>query len=190
MKRFSLVATCLCAMAPALASGQTPGGGDGAQSALRDVRMATFSPQRAFSESAEGKAGIARLTALQTEKARQIDEKNRALQTQEQTLQQSAFALGDEARIRRAREVEQFRIDVQRFIQDAQAEVTGVQRELENSFLVKLRPAVAQIARDRGLLFIFDLDGGDIAWADASLDITGDVIKQLALGPPANPAKQ
>jgi outer membrane protein len=181
MKRVCHLLMWMCALAPAAAFGQTPAGEGGAQAAVRDIRLASFSPQRAFSESAEGKAGIARLTALQTEKARQIDEKNKALQTEEQTLQQSANALSDEARIRRTREVEQFRIDVQRFIQDAQAEVTGAQREVESSFLVKLRPAVEKIARDRGLLFVFDLDGAGIAWSEPTLDITADVIKQLAL---------
>lgn len=33
----------------------------------------------------------------------------------------------------------------------------------------------------RGLMFVFDLDGGGIAWSEPSLDITADVIKQLAL---------
>ena len=80
-KRFCQFVMWMCVLAPAAALGQTPAGEGGAQAALRDIRLASFSPQRAFSESAEGKAGIARLTALQTEKARQIDEKNKALQT-------------------------------------------------------------------------------------------------------------
>src|SRR5262245_20670665 len=93
------------------------------------IRLGCVSLQRAFSESAEGKAAITRLTALQEEKARAIEERNKALQSQERALEQNAMVLNAEARTQRSNAVERFRIDVQRFIQDAQAEVAGVQRE-------------------------------------------------------------
>ncbi len=143
------------------------------------VRLAYFSPQRAFSESAEGKAAIARLTALQAEKARSIEEKNKALQAQQQALEQTASILGEPARNQRAKEVEKFQIDVQRFIQDAQAELTGVQRDMESAFLAKLKPVVEQAAKERSLQLVFNLDEGTIAWADLSLDITAEVVKRL-----------
>jgi outer membrane protein len=126
-----------------------------------------------------GKAAIARITAVRDEKARQIDEKNRALQTEEQALQQSAPVLSEPARAERTQEVQKFRIDVQRFIEDAQAEITGVQRDAETAFLAKLKPAVEKIAREKNVQIVFNLDEGLILWADQSLDITPDVIKEL-----------
>jgi outer membrane protein len=185
MKTFNRLVMVMWVLLPAPALAQAPAAPGVAPMQLKpvelkDVRVACFSPQRAFSESAEGKAGMAKLAALQSEKARQIEEKNKALQLQEQTLQQNAAVLSQEARIRRSRELDQFRIDVQRFIQDAQAEVTGLQRELETAFLFKLRPAVEKVAKERGLQLIFDLDATTVAWAEPSLDITADVITQLA----------
>jgi len=145
------------------------------------LRAACFSPQRAFSESVDGKAVLARLTALQADKARAIDEKNRALQAQEQALQQSSSLLSEAARTQRSNEVEKFRIDVQRFIEDAQAELMGVQREAENAFVLRLRPALDKIVRDRSLLIVFNIDDGQIAWFDPTLDITSEVVQLLAL---------
>jgi Skp family chaperone for outer membrane proteins len=66
------------------------------------VRLGCLSPQRAFSESAEGKAAIARLTALQDEKARVIDTKNKELQVQEHALQNNEPFLNDDARNQRS----------------------------------------------------------------------------------------
>jgi len=160
---------------------QLPAAPTQAQPAVVGIRLACFSPQRAFSESADGKAAIAKLTALQNQKARAIDEKNRALQAQEQALQQSTAILSEAARAQRANEVEKFRLDVQRFIQDAQAELTGAQRDLESAFLVKLKPAIEKVVKDKNLQVVFNLDGDLVAWADPSLDITDDVVKQLAL---------
>jgi hypothetical protein len=61
-----------------------------------------------------------------------------------------------------------FRVDVQRLIQDAQAELMGVQRDVESTFLFKVKPIVEKVAKDKGLQFVFNLDTGSIAWADPS----------------------
>jgi len=172
-------------LAPISAFAQGPAAS--AQSATVGIRLGCVSPQRAFSESAEGKAAIARLTALQEEKAHAIEEKNKALQSQEQALQQNAPVLNEAARTQRSNAVERFRIDVQRFIQDAQAEVTGVQREVESAFVFKFKPAVEKVAKDKGLQIVINLDDAVISWADPSLDITPEVVRQLALAVvPAN----
>jgi outer membrane protein len=175
---FRILIVIVSVLTPAAAVAQAPPAVD--QPAAAGIRLGCVSPQRAFSESAEGKAAMARLSALQAEKARAIEERNKALQFQEQSLQQNASVLNEEARTERSNAVERFRIDVQRFIQDAQTEVLGVQREVESAFVFKFKPAVEQVARQRGLQIVFNLDDGPIAWADPSLDITPDVVKQLA----------
>ena len=143
------------------------------------IRLAVFSPQRAFSESADGKKAKASLTALQAEKTREIDARNKALDAQEQALEESRSVLGESARGQRAKEVEKFRIDLQRFIQDAQAELAGAQRDFQSAFLAKLRPTLDQVAKERGLHLVINEDVGLIAWADPSLDITQEVVKRL-----------
>lgn len=144
------------------------------------ARVGSLSPQRAFSESAVGKAGIAQLQALEEKQSREIAAKNKALQSQQQALEQNSAVLSADARARQTREVERFRVDVQRFIDQAQAEFVGTQREIESAFLAKLRPAVEQIAKAKQLQLVVNLDGDAVMWADAAIDITPDVVKQLA----------
>jgi Skp family chaperone for outer membrane proteins len=145
------------------------------------LRVACFSVQRAFSESADGKAALARRTTAQNDKTRAIEEKNKALRTQEQALEQRSSLLSEAARTERTNEVQKLRIDVQRFIEDAQAELLGMQREAENAFVLKLKPALAKVAQDKGLQLILSADDGPVAWFDSTIDITSDVVKQLAL---------
>lgn len=173
--RCLIVVTSL--LAPVSAFAQLP---NQAPPANVSTRLACVSPQRAFAESPDGKAAIARVSALQDEKARAIDEKNKELQAQEQALQSAGSLLSDDARNQRSSAIEKFKIDVQRFIQDAQTELTGVQRDLETAFLAKLQPAIQKVAKDRGFQMVFNLDADLIVWADPSLDITPDVVKQLA----------
>jgi outer membrane protein len=144
------------------------------------IRVAYFSPQRAFSESAEGKAAETRLSTLQAEKERAVAEKSKALQTQQQALEASGSLLSESVRLQRGKELERLKIDLQRFVEDAEAELTAIQREIQAAFLAKLEPAVEQVAKERGLQFVLNADQGTIVWADASFDITAEVVRRLA----------
>jgi Skp family chaperone for outer membrane proteins len=175
-----LLAVIVCAMTPAMVFAQTA---TPAVSPAAAIRLGCVSPQRAFAESADGKAANARLSALREEKARAVEDRQKALDMQERAFQQSATVLNDEARTQRGNAVERFRIDVQRFIQDAQAELLGAQRELENAFVFKFKPALEKVAKDKGLQIVFNLDEGGVEWFDPSLDITLEVVRQIDLAP-------
>ena len=93
------------------------------------------------------KGGPDAIGDLEAEKARIIDEKNKALQARERALEQTSPLLTEVVRTQRASEVEKFRIDVQRFIEDARAELLGIQRDAESAFVIRLKPAVARLRR-------------------------------------------
>src|SRR5688572_12083839 len=148
---------------------------------LSGVRLAVFSPQRAFAESADGKAGIAGLRALQEKRKREIEERSKGLQAQEDALKRSLGVLNEDSKSQRTKQLEKLRLDTQRFIEDAQAELLGVQRDIENAFALKLQPALEQIVKSRGIQLVFNLDAAPLVWFDPSLDITAEVVKQVAL---------
>jgi len=161
---------------PSLAVAQTP--------APFTHRLAYFSPQRAFAASPDGKVAEATLATLQIERAKQVEARSQQLQKLQATLQQSGAMLTEAGRRLREQEISRFQVDLDRFIQDAQAEFTGMQRDLETAFLAKLRPALDRVARERALLLILNEDAGLIAWAEPSLDITGDVVARLTTPQP------
>ena len=174
MARFLFASTLVLLSLPSLAVAQ-----NAVQPDALMARLAYFSPQRAFALSPDGKAAEARLAALEAERGKEIAARNAKLKDMQNSLQQNAGVLGDSARRQRELEVERFQIDMKRFIEDAQEEFLGVQRNLENSFLLKLRPALDALAKERNLLFVINEDAGLLAWANPSLDITADVVKRL-----------
>ena len=172
-----LLGVLLVGAIPVVAHAQTQGQ---SQFGLSGVRLAVFSPQRAFAESPEGKAGIATFTALQDKRTREIDERNTALQAQEEAFKRSLGVLNEDSKSQRTKQLEKLRLDTQRFIEDAQAELLGVQRDIENAFALKLQPALEQVVKSQGIQLVFNLDAGTIAWFDSSLDITTEVVRQVA----------
>ncbi len=83
---------------------------------LTDWRLAYFSPARAFSLSAEGKAAQTKLISLEAEKAKQIEARNNDLQGRRAAFERASAALNDAARRLREQELQRFEVDVQRFI--------------------------------------------------------------------------
>ena len=174
MPKCALSALVLLMVLPSMATAQV------AQSVSSDLtRLAYVSPQRAFYESNDGKAAQAKLTSLQSATSREVEARNTKLKALQQDLAQRASVLAETARREREQEIDRFQVDLQRFMEDAQAQFLGVRRNLENAFLAKFGPALDSVARKRGLLFVLNQDSGVLAWADPSLDITTDVIAEV-----------
>lgn len=169
---------CLSAMSAVPAVAQSV-------NAAASSRIAFFSPSRAFAESTDGKAATARLTALEADRAKAVQEKEAALEKLERTLKESAGVMSETAVGQRTKELEKFRLDTQRFIQDAQAELMGVRRDAESAFLVKLRPAIERVVKDNGIELLFNFDSGVLAWGDPSLDVTTLILKHVESPAPA-----
>jgi hypothetical protein len=88
--------------------------------------------------------------------------------------------LSENARAQREKELQKFEIDVQRFIEDAQAALLGARQNAKTTFLAKLQPAIEAVARKRELHVVLNQDAGVLLWGDAAFDITADVVAQLA----------
>jgi len=171
MLKYACTALVLSVVLPSIAAAQA------AQTVTPDAaRLAYFSPQRAFFQSNDGKSAQAKLTTLQTQASREVDARNAKLKALQQELDQRSSVLAEGARRERELEIDRVQLDLRRFMEDAQAEFLGVQRNLENAFLAKLAPAVDTLAKKRGLLFVLNQDSGVLAWADPRLDITADVV--------------
>jgi len=181
MTRRLVLVAALMTMGAASADGQTLPAPAAPAAVGTVIRVAYFSPQRAFAESPEGKAAETRLSTLQADKERAVAEKTKLIQAEEQALESGATVLSQTVLLQRGRQLEKLKIDVQRFIEDAQTELTGIQREIQTAFLAKLTPAVEQVAKEHNLQFVLNADQGTIVWADPSFDITSEVIQRMAV---------
>ena len=142
------------------------------------VRIAYFSPSRVFAESSDGKAATARLNALETERAKGAGQERGHRKDGADAAARSG-CVSETARDLRTKELERFRLDTQRFIEDAQAELMGVRRDAESAFLVKLRPAVERVVKDNAIQLLFNFDSGVLAWGEPSLDVTNQIVKLI-----------
>lgn len=143
------------------------------------AKVAYIDIQRIANQSAEGRSATAKVQALVQKKQNEANEKNKALQADQQKLASGGTVLSDAARAELEKKIERQNVELQRATQDAQQEVQELQQQLQAEFQRKLLPIVQQVAQQRGIQVLFSAADAGIVWADPGLDITGDVIKQF-----------
>jgi outer membrane protein len=148
------------------------------------AKVAYINIQRIANESTEGKSATAKVQALVQKKQAEANEKNKALQADQQKLAAGASVMSDASRAELEKKIERQNVELQRMTQDAQQEVQELQQQLQNQFQQKLMPIVQQVASARGIHVLFSAADSGIVWADPGLDITADVIKQFDNGAP------
>jgi outer membrane protein len=144
--------------------------------------------QRVVAESAEGKLASARVQALQQKKVAELNERQKAAQGLQEKLDKSGAVMSEAARADLTKQVERANVDLQRATQDAQAEVQELQQQLQEEFQRRIAPIIEAVGKEKGLHYIFNGPDSGLVWADASLDITNDVVKKFDQAKPSAPA--
>jgi Skp family chaperone for outer membrane proteins len=143
-------------------------------------KIGGFSFERAFDGSAQGKSGLAKVTAFQEQKRREVEQRNKQLTDLERAFQRSLAALTPTSREQRTKTLDKFRLDTERFIQDAQNEFLGVQRDVKVAFRTTLRPILEQVLKDYGIQILVNLDDKDrVLVAEPGIDLTPEVLARL-----------
>ena len=148
--------------------------------------------------SVEGKAATARVQALIAKKESEGAAKAKQLQDNQAKLQQGGSLLNDAARLQLERDIEKAQVDAQRFQQDAEAEITELQTELQGDFQQKLFPILNEMVKEKGLHVLFSAQDAGVISGDPGIDLTQEAIKRFdaalsappaAAAPPAPAAK-
>ena len=155
------------------------------------LKYAYIRIDRIAAESNEGKNLNDRVKALNDQKVRELNEKNKALQSVQQKLESGGSVLNDTARAQLTSEVERQQRDIQRFTEDAQQDLQALQQQLQEEFTRKLNPVLEKVAREKQLHMVFNATESGLVWAESGMDLTADIISALnaaAAAPAAAPA--
>jgi outer membrane protein len=152
------------------------------------LRMAFLDLQRIAAESAEGKVASGKVQELTKKKSAELQDKTKSLQTNQQKLQQGSAVLNDAARAQTQKEIDRLTVEIDRFQEDANAEVQELQQQLQGEFQERLRPIVDAIVKELAIGLLFSAGDAGAIYVDPSLDITGEVIKRFDATATTKPA--
>jgi len=191
MMRFPVAAVLGVLVSSATAFAQTPPPAAAVAPPQAPLRMAFLDLQRVAAESSEGKVASGRVQELTKKKTAELQEKTKALQANQEKIKAGGAVLNDAARAQTQRDIERLTLEIDRFQEDANAEVQQLQQELQGDFQEKLRPVVDALVKELSIGLLFSAGDAGAIYVDPSLDITGEVIKRFDSGkykPTAAPA--
>ena len=140
---------------------------------------------RIAAESNEGKVLNERVKALNDHKVRELNHKNKTLQSAQQKLDSGGSVLSDTVRAQLSAEIERQQRDIQRFTEDAQQDLQALQQQLQEEFTRKLNPVLDKVAKEKQVHMVFNATESGLVWADPTMDLTTDIIKALDSAAPA-----
>lgn len=146
--------------------------------------IAYISAQRISNETAEGKAGVAKVQELQRERGEEVRKLQQAL---EATRAQIRLAQAD-SRPRLQAQEQQQRSELERAVVRAQADIQALQRQVSSDVLARVRGVVGETVKGRDIKVVLNLETS-VVWADPSLDVTDAVIARMNASPGAAPRR-
>jgi outer membrane protein len=143
-----------------------------------DARIAYVDVDRVAAFSAEGKAASARLEALRTQKAADLQDRSKKLEALQEKLNVGASVLNAAAAAALQREFQRAQVDFRRASEDAQADVDYARQETMQAFSAKLFPIIGEVAREKKIWAVFGNESG-LAWHDPATDLSEEVARRL-----------
>ncbi len=147
--------------------------------AAQQISIAVIDVQRVVTESDPGKEALQKLKLIQDAK---IDE-GRALQQNLTALQEQMskqrFTLSEERLAELSKQLEDGQIAMQRFQDDAERELDEARRRELGGLEGRIIPVINEIGAERGFTVIFNKFQSGLVYADATVDITDDVIRRF-----------
>jgi Skp family chaperone for outer membrane proteins len=143
------------------------------------IRIGAINVSYVARSSKIGKSELAKIEDATRQKAAEIDIKTAQLQRQQTDLQRSSIGLSPRALADLQRSFDKSRVDLERFRQDAQNEITALRSQFELDFRARLAPVVDEISKEKGLHFVFGLEEAAIVWWSPAVDISDEVVKRL-----------
>jgi Skp family chaperone for outer membrane proteins len=140
--------------------------------------------QRITNETNEGKAGVARMQALQRERQGDVRAKQEAL---EGTRRQILATQDAAERTRLQTQEQQQRTALERAVTQSQTDLQTLQRQIQAALGTNVKAAIEALVKETGVQIVLSADTA-IVWSAPGLDLTNAVIARLNAQPPA-PAK-
>jgi Skp family chaperone for outer membrane proteins len=148
-------------------------------------RIGVVDFQKILTESAPGKASVARLTALQRDRLTKAKQLNDELQRLETSLNNPALSPAQRNTI--GQQMTDKQVAIKRFAEDAEKEIGSARvRELQ-TLQERLRPVIDSMGKEMGMAALFDKQESGIIYSNDAIDITNTVIVRFNAAPAPAP---
>jgi outer membrane protein len=144
-------------------------------SMFSQVKIGVVNSQEILRKSKKGSQTLQKLEGLKKAREQKIQTLQEEFKRLEKELRSPALNVG--TREKKVREAEDKRINLKRFVEDAQKEMYANSQKEFSVLQDELMPIIQQVGKSKGFTLILDIANPGIVYFDNTIDITADVIK-------------
>ena len=158
------------------------------------TKVGIINIEQAILASNEGQREVLALQQRFEPKQNQIQAWGKEVEDQKKQLNVQGNTMNDDARATLVKTIEQKQKNLQRTVEDANADFEAQKNELISRILGKIMPVMDKYAKENGFALIINYSGPfqPIAWTSQSAEVTQEVIdaynRQSGVAPPPAPA--
>jgi outer membrane protein len=164
-----------------------------ATGAASGTRVGVIDIQSAILATNEGQRDFGQLETKFTPKREEITKANKEIEELKKQLSTQGDKLNEEARAKLVKDIDSRQKNLQRSVEDAQADFQAQQNEIFNRIGQKLMDSAVKYANGNGIGVIIDASNpqSGVLWASEGMNITKPVVDAYnaasGIAPPANP---
>lgn len=144
------------------------------------ANIAVIDVQRVVTESDPGKEALGKLKQLQEQKIEQGKKLQQQLESMTNDYSKQRFTLSDSKLEELQKNIEDKKIELKRFQDDAQREIEDARRKALGALEQRIMPIIQKLGKEKGYLMIFQKYQSGLVYADdARTDITDEVIRRF-----------
>jgi outer membrane protein len=181
------IAALTYAQPPAAAPAPAPAPAVVAHPAAAPLKVATIHVQNAILSTKEGQKASQELQTRYMPRKQGLDSRQAELQKQQSQLRAGAATMSQAAKDKLSRDIDSGTKSLQRESEDFQAEVQDAEGKIMNDLGQKLMDILGKYTTENGIAMVIDVSNqqSPVLWADASIDITNEVVKRYDQAHPA-----
>ena len=140
------------------------------------AKTAYVNVMKAFEDTKQGQAVKSRLEAESQNAKKKLKALEAKLQQEEESLKKEVALLSEQARMQKISQFQQKVLNLQKDIQNKDAELQKLQKKLMDPILERLRVMIGDIAKKESYQLVQNI-GSDVLWVDPSLDLTKKIVR-------------
>jgi outer membrane protein len=151
----------------------------GAPAQTQPGKIAVIYLQGAIGNTKDGQKAVAELEAKTAPKKKTIDQKQSEIAALQDQLNKGANTMSDTAKNDLYKNIEAKKKNLQRDIEDAQAELDQDQQKILQQIGGKIQAVIERYAHDHGYVLVVDVSSpqSNVFYASPSIDITKEIIE-------------
>jgi outer membrane protein len=143
-----------------------------------EVKLAFVDMQRAVKEVDEGKKAFKRLKRVYNKYQKEIRNKEKEVKQFQEDLKKQSLVLTEDAKKQKAAELQRKFLEFQNMYMEKQKKLQERESKLMGPIISKLVKIVQAMGASGDYTMIFEKTDSRIIWAQASMDLTNEVIRR------------